>query len=580
MAKTDAGEETGETKEVDEQVESVKEVFDKLSRKLNSTEVARADGRFPVMVLLSTKSGLIQKYGRQTYSVLDGELKNLAGAVSQKPEWGAAVFYPDDPGCTVKFGLSAVDTVDPWKIKLAIADLDNALMKRGEMIGALLIVGGSDVVPFHKLPNPTDDMDDEIPSDNPYGTLDGNYFVTEWPVGRFPDDSGSDAGLLLSQIRTATQYHTQKPGENPWWLRLLNLFGFLRNLNPRPKNIRSRKSLPNIGFSAAIWQRSSIAAFRPIGDGKSLMTSPPEESGKYNAARISSAHMGYFNLHGLIDSPNWYGQRDVSDSSTGEDYPVALCPTDLVKNGEPPKAIFSEACYGAHIYDKSEEESLALKFLGIGTAAFAGSTCISYGSIDTPLIGADLLANVFWKFVRDGFNIGEAMMKARIEMIREMNRRQGFLDGEDQKTLISFILYGDPLLNVSQHQTNTKGAIRAEIPQSVMTMHDSVYQPKSAGEIPIEKILEVKKIVEAYLPGLDDSSMNIHQQQLIMNTEDIPGYSSSPEVVSSRKVMEGGKEQVVITFKKTVQSARNIHHHYVRAKVDDTGKVIKLAISR
>jgi tetratricopeptide (TPR) repeat protein len=580
MAKSDVEKEATEPKEMDEQVESVKEVFDKLSKRLNKAGVTRSDGRFPLMIVLSTKSGLIKKYGRQTYAVLDSELKNLADAVSQRPDWGAGVFYPDDPGSTVKFGLSAIDTVDPWKIKLAITDLDKALSKKGEMIGALLIIGGKDIVPFHMLPNPTDDMDDEIPSDNPYGTLDGNYFVTEWPVGRFPDGSGSDAGLLLSQIRSAAQNHAQKPRENPWWVRLLNIFGLLRNLQASPRSIRSKKGLSNLGFSAAIWQRSSIAAFRPIGDGKSFMTSPPEESGKYNPARISSSQMGYFNLHGLVDSPNWYGQRDVSDTSSGEDYPIALCPKDLVKNGEPPKAVFSEACYGAHIFDKSEEESLALKFLGIGTGVFAGSTCISYGSIDTPLIGADLLASVFWKFVKEGLSVGEAMMKARIELIREMNRRQGFLDGEDQKTLISFVLYGDPLLNITQQQTGSKGAVRADIPQSVMTMHDCENQLKAGNEIPIEKILEVKKIVESYLPGLDDSSMNIHQQQLFMSAVETPGNVSESEVVHSQKVMEDTGGQVVITFKKTVQSAKNVHHHYVRAKVDNNGKVIKLAVSR
>jgi hypothetical protein len=59
-----------------------------------------------------------------------------------------------------------VDEIDPWKLKLALADLDQALSKKGAMIGALLIVGGPDVVPFHKLPNPTDDMDREVYSDN------------------------------------------------------------------------------------------------------------------------------------------------------------------------------------------------------------------------------------------------------------------------------------------------------------------------------------------------------------------------------------------------------------------------------
>jgi hypothetical protein len=38
------------------------------------------------------------------------------------------------------------------------------------MIGALLIIGGSDNVPFHMLPNPTDDSDVNVPSDNPYAT--------------------------------------------------------------------------------------------------------------------------------------------------------------------------------------------------------------------------------------------------------------------------------------------------------------------------------------------------------------------------------------------------------------------------
>ena len=36
------------------------------------------------------------------------------------------------------------------------------------------------------LPNPTDDADPDIPSDNPYATADDNYFVPEWPIARLP----------------------------------------------------------------------------------------------------------------------------------------------------------------------------------------------------------------------------------------------------------------------------------------------------------------------------------------------------------------------------------------------------------
>jgi hypothetical protein len=68
--------------------------------------------------------------------------------------------------------------------------LDKVFAKKGEMIGSLLIVGGPEVVPFHRLPNPTDDLDDEVLSDSPYSTRDSNYFVPEWPVSRIPGGKG------------------------------------------------------------------------------------------------------------------------------------------------------------------------------------------------------------------------------------------------------------------------------------------------------------------------------------------------------------------------------------------------------
>jgi len=50
------------------------------------------------------------------------------------------------------------------------------------------------------LPNPTDDSDINVPSDNPYATIDENYFIQQWPVGRLPDERGNDAGYLLEQL--------------------------------------------------------------------------------------------------------------------------------------------------------------------------------------------------------------------------------------------------------------------------------------------------------------------------------------------------------------------------------------------
>jgi hypothetical protein len=69
------------------------------------------------------------------------------------------------------------------------------------MIGTLLIIGGNDIVPFHQLPNPTDDADTYVPSDNPYSSVDDNYFIPQWPVGRIPDEAGSDPVYLIEQLR-------------------------------------------------------------------------------------------------------------------------------------------------------------------------------------------------------------------------------------------------------------------------------------------------------------------------------------------------------------------------------------------
>ncbi len=142
---------------------------------------------------------------------------------------------------------------------------------------------------------------------------------------------------------------------------------------------------------------------------------PKEGSDKLNKRKghrpkeipSTTGKLGYFNLHGLPDALEWYGQRDPDDLDDGPDYPIALRPQDIGKNGKvngnsTPQVIFSEACYGLHIQEKDVDEAIAMRFLKSGCKAVIGSTCMSYGSISTPLIGADLLGYAFWNFLHDG----------------------------------------------------------------------------------------------------------------------------------------------------------------------------------
>ncbi len=162
----------------------------------------------------------------------------------------------------------------------------------------------------------------------------------------------------------------------------------------------------------------------------------------------------------MEDAPEWFGQRDpFTDPTDYVDFPVALRPEDIVNGGNAPYIVFTEACYGANVYGKNSETAICMKFLDSGSKAVIGSTKISYGSVTPPLIAADLLGKLFWDGLKQALPVGEALRQAKLKLATEMHRRQGYLDGEDQKTLISFVLYGDPLYSPIDSQGRSKGKI-------------------------------------------------------------------------------------------------------------------------
>lgn len=543
----------------------VEKEFGRLAKGLKQPELARADGRFPVYIILSSREGLAGKYGPQTAAVIDEELRRLAGQVHKRRGWTALVYYPDDAECTARFGLTPVNPHSAWKIKHALVDLDEALSKRGEMIGALLIVGEDSVIPFHRLPNPTDDLDGEVLSDSPYATRDVNYFIPEWPVGRLPGETGPDAGLLLDEIRETVRYHSRHIKSRlsfgkEWWLWMRERLERLMPTSPKP----------SFGYTAAVWRRSSLAVFRPIGAPHTVLASPPSASGSINPKQILGASLGYYNLHGLEDSPAWYGQRDPYEPGIFPDYPIALSPADLHKNGRAPRFVFSEACYGGLIHGKKEGDSLALKFLAMGTLGVVASTCMAYGSINTPLIAADLLGNMFWQHLKAGRPVGEALLRAKVDLVREMNRRQGYLDGEDQKTLISFVLYGDPLAAYDHFPRRGKSIYRFKEHPRVPTISDVVAEEPGVDRMPAETLDQVKAVVAEYLPGADLAGMRfcrLHTNGAVQENGKV-------------KTAPGESGRVVVTVSKQVKFAQHIHRHYLRVTLDEKGRAVKMALSR
>ena len=577
-------------KKLSEPVRAVQTELNRLAKQLDVPTITSRDGRFPVYVIFTTRKGLEKQYGAAGAALLDDELKKLARALRgqrfNRENWGAILLYADDPEYTSFFDLQPAPYNDPWALKLLLADIDQALGRGGERIGAILIAGGPEVVPFHALPNPVDDADQAVFSDNPYACLGENYFVPEWPLGRLPGGSSSDPADLVAALRTMTRRYLESQKAQTWYQKL---FARLREI------IRQKTShiQPSFGYSAAVWRRASLAVYRIIGNPQELLVSPPvcscdlhtngapentgleSEEGHAACLYLPGTRLAYFNLHGIPDSAFWYGHRDPTELLPGMEFPVAIRPQDVRNSGSAPQLVFSEACYGAHILGKSREEALSLKFLSSGSQAVIGSTCISYGSIATPLSAADLLGRIFWGLLEEGFAAGEALQRAKLQLVREMHRRQGYLDPEDQKTIISFVLLGDPLAQPYPPQRRSKGLYRrSELPQEIQTVSENPQPAGSAAPVSPEIVAHVKSIVAQYLPGMSDASLHLTQSF----AEAEPNKTMPSETASGASAHLAGRR--VVALSKSIVQADLTHAQYARLTMDAEGKLLKLTVSR
>jgi hypothetical protein len=590
----------------DETLRSVHRELARLAKRLKLPDITHRDGRFPVYVVFSVRSRLEAVYGIPAAATLETEMKRLVRAMQGQRRWNALLFYADDPSCTACLGIKPARPTDPWELKLALTDLDAALARRGEMIGAVIIVGGPEIVPFHRLPNPVDDPDDEVPSDAPYATRDENYFVPEWPVGRLPGGVGSDPKLLLEALQHISDRHTQQISRLAWHERWVQ---HMVNWLQSGRNGRQR----SFGYTAAIWRHVAAGVFRPIGESHRMHVSPPlgiiEPVGCSSMEGVEAlsvekgklpplvGRLGYFNLHGLADAPEWYGQRDPLDECEDDqpDYPVALRPQDIEAAGGPktglPQVVFSEACYGMYIQDRASDEAMALKFLEAGCQAVVGSTCMCYGSIGMPLIAADLLGHAFWNFLKEGLPAGEALRQAKIFLVNEMQRRQGYLDGEDQKTLISFILFGDPLAQPIQNVHLRKSVHRMVTPPGhvpiVCDLTCASYDGQQA--VPAEVVASVKEVVAQYLPGMAGANLAYVQEHACCNGEgtnclirQLRGSEgcSAGEQAEGKSTTHRPSNRRLVTLSKRITSTDGVHAQYARLTLDERGKLLKLVVSR
>ena len=511
------------------------------------------DNRKPVYVIMSSIFGLNRKYGSNNKDFINNEMNAVADAISNRKGWEAQVFYPDEYASVGTSGPSAK------MLHQELVKLDNTLKQKGQMIGALLIVGGDDVVPFFSLKNPTGDSDTEVPSDAPYGALDSDRcYEMQWPVGRVPGDGSNDPGLLMQQLRSIQDYHILQ-------------YSSQKTVDKQKKNAKKapKKTGKCFGYTCAAWITPSTIVYKTIADSSSLSVCPATTSANFPISAFDSCDFGYFNLHGIKGQPNWYGQKRNDDTSSGPRIPTALEIKNVSGVKNTPKVVFAECCYGAETPKRYENNCMSLHFLGKTTKVFIGSTTIAYGALTSTLVAADLLGYLFWKHLLTGISCGEAFRRAKKNLATEMEEKNGGLDSEIQKTLLSFVFYGDPLYTIDENANINDIMQRSKTPREYELLgEESSYENMLDPEMSSDIYKEVKRAYNINSAANDYSQFMIKKE---MNYNLTGRYTAHalPE-----------HSNYVITYIRDNRVGNVLDRSVIRVTVRDDGKIQKVSFSR
>jgi hypothetical protein len=200
--------------------------------------------------------------------------------------------------------------------------------------------------------------------------------------------------------------------------------------------------------------------------------------------------------------------------------------------------------------------------------------------VTPPLIAADLLGKLFWEHLNRSIPVGEALRRAKMQLIARMYDRQEYLDGEDQKTLITFVLYGDPLYTPGKYgsQIGHKAVVRHTVrPEAVSTACAIGGVQIAQEDLDPATIGKVKSIVSRYLPGMVDAEYSIHEQRHGCQEDD---HTCPTHQIGIKSNRHAASKRMVVSLAKSIPEGDLKHRHYARLTLDKDGKVIKLAVSR
>jgi Peptidase family C25 len=337
--------------------------------------------------------------------------------------------------------------VTPLKIKRAIDDLWKRLRPK-----YLVLFGGDDIVPMFRVPNPTlywrkgvTDWDRMLPTDNPYASSKpfrpqeiSSYLVPDRVIGRIPDmrsiaRARGDPAWLVDYLKTATCWTSNPP------------------------NFYKKTYAVCTSESSSAGRECMQFISKPVSD---LLISPPTRDTSTSARNRLSARLHLIKCHGTRLDANFWGK--------GKRFVRAIKSTTLKECLKPGTLVSTTCCWGAQIFSPNARHArrgrwpLASTYLRKGAFAFVGSTGRAW--FGGPTMGfADYIVADYLKWILRRASIGRAFLESKHGYMCYYLEGGGTPDALDQKTLIEYVLLGDPSIHpVRRKVSHPESALDAQ----------------------------------------------------------------------------------------------------------------------
>jgi len=441
-------------------------------------------------IIITNRSALQNKYGSAGFKKIQTAVKHLIAA-DKKRNLSSLLVFVDDPSTMKKArGKAIKDVTDPEQYKNAIDRLFNYYKP-----DYIMLLGATDIIPHCRFRIPIPDDDDPfVPSDVPYACEApfsrnaGDFIAPGRVLGRLPDITGiNDPTYLISLIQNSINW----------------------------KPLKSTAYKDYFSLSVKWWQKSTQVSLKNIfQDNKKLKLAPPAE-GPYTKTDLRPM-MHFLNCHGGLRTSELYGQPNEKSNS----FPVCFESNMMDKKISYGTVAATECCYGGLLYNPNRPNKIHLpianSYLKNNAIAFVGSTTAAYGPSDSQG-GADYIAQYFLIAIqKGGASAGRAFLEAQQRFVEKGDVK---MDPTDLKTIIQFLLLGDPsmtpiedspkttpgrtpvksIMNKAAHDTKERKERRLKLAEKSVYINNTSDAPVRI-EAPVGGVLktDIKKALRTY----------------------------------------------------------------------------------